>query len=124
MLGGRPGSGTTWGMRIGAARAGPAIVLESALSKQPDRRSSLAIGLDLASRVTTIGLEFALPAAAGYGLDSWLGTMPAATVAGVVLGFLAGMYHAVRMASRMPGGPVPPVPRRGERESSPGPRRP
>jgi F0F1-type ATP synthase assembly protein I len=61
------------------------------------------VGLDLASRVTTIGLEFALPAAAGYGLDSWLGTKPAATVCGVVLGFIVGMFHAVRMSREMSG---------------------
>ena len=103
------------------ARAGPAIVRESGLSKQPDRRSSLAIGLDLASRVTTIGLEFALPAAAGYGLDSWLGTKPAVTVAGVVLGFLTGMFHAVKMASRMPSGPGRPASKGGSCEELPGP---
>jgi hypothetical protein len=72
------------------------------------------VGLDLASRLTTIGLEFALPVAGGYGLDSWLGTMPAATIAGAVLGFLVGMLHAVRMsrevsgvAKRPPGKPGP-----------------
>ncbi len=103
------------------ARAGPAIVRESGLSRQPDRRSSLAIGLDLASRVTTIGLEFALPAAAGYGLDTWLGTKPAVTVVGVVLGFLTGMFHAVKMASRMPGGTGQPASNGGSREVLPGP---
>ncbi len=71
--------------------------------EKPESRSSLGVGLDLASRVTTIGLEFALPAAAGYGLDSWLGTMPAATVCGVVLGFIVGMLHAVRMSREMSG---------------------
>jgi F0F1-type ATP synthase assembly protein I len=73
------------------------------------------VGLDLASRVTTIGLEFALPAAAGYGLDSWLGTMPAATVCGVILGFLVGMLHSVRVSREMSGGyrrsPGEPTPR-------------
>jgi hypothetical protein len=61
------------------------------------------VGLDLASRLTTIGLEFALPVAGGYGLDSWLGTMPAATIAGAVLGFLVGMLHAVRMSREVSG---------------------
>ena len=68
--------------------------------EQPEPRSPLGVGFDLASRATTIGLEFALPAAAGYGLDSWLGTKPAATVCGVVLGFIVGMLHAVRMSRR------------------------
>jgi hypothetical protein len=69
--------------------------------EQPEPRSPLGVGLDLATKVTTIGLEFALPAAAGYGLDSWLGTMPAATVVGVILGFIVGMLHAVRMSGEM-----------------------
>ena len=72
--------------------------------EQPDSRSSLAKGFELASRLTTIGLEFALPAAGGYGLDAWLGTMPAATISGAALGFLAGMVHAVRMAREFSGG--------------------
>lgn len=72
--------------------------------EKPEPRSSLGVGLDLASRVTTIGLEFALPAAAGYGLDSWLGTMPVATVSGVVLGFVVGMLHVLRMSREMSGG--------------------
>lgn len=76
--------------------------------EQPGPRSSLGVGLDLATKVTTIGLEFALPAAAGYGVDSWLGTMPAATVCGVLLGFLVGMMHAVRMSGQMGGGPPRP----------------
>jgi hypothetical protein len=73
------------------------------------------VGLDLATRVTTIGLEFALPAGAGYGLDSWLGTMPAATVSGVVLGFVIGMLHAVRMSREMDGGPTRTPPGRSRR---------
>jgi ATP synthase protein I len=72
--------------------------------EQPEPRSPLAIGFELASRVTTIGLEFALPAAAGYGLDSWLKTMPLATIIGVLLGFFLGMFHAVRMARELAGG--------------------
>jgi ATP synthase protein I len=86
--------------------------------EQPEPRSPLGVGLDLATRVTTIGLEFALPAAAGYGLDSRLGTMPAATVTGVLLGFLIGMLHAVRMSREMVGDPSRPGGRRGPRGRS------
>ena len=39
------------------------------------------------------------PPAAGYGLDRWLRTMPVATVIGVVLGFVVGMLHAVRIVA-------------------------
>ncbi len=76
--------------------------------EQPVPRSPLGVGLDLASKVTTIGLEFALPAAGGYGLDAWLGTRPAATVAGVILGFIVGMLHAVRMSRELSSHPGPP----------------
>jgi Putative F0F1-ATPase subunit Ca2+/Mg2+ transporter len=78
--------------------------------EQPEPRSPLGVGLELASRVATVGLEFALPAAAGYWADSRLGTMPAATVTGAVLGFLVGMLHAVRMSREIPGGRRPGAP--------------
>jgi hypothetical protein len=63
------------------------------------------VGLELASRITTIGLEFALPPVAGFGVDYWLGTTPAATLIGAVLGFVVGMLHAVRMSSELAPGP-------------------
>jgi hypothetical protein len=72
--------------------------LESCVVEHPEPRSPLGVGLEMASRITTIGLEFALPAVAGYGLDSWMGTTPAATLIGALLGFLAGTFHSVRMA--------------------------
>jgi ATP synthase protein I len=80
---------------------------ESCVVEQPEPRTPLGVGLQLASKVTTIGLEFALPAAAGYGLDSWLRTTPVATVIGVVLGFLVGMMHAVRISREFAGGRPP-----------------
>lgn len=86
--------------------------------EQPEPRSPLGVGLDLASRLTTIGLEFALPAAGGYGLDAWLGTMPAATIGGAVLGFLVGMLHAVRMSREFSG--TAGGPRRRDRSDPPG----
>ena len=77
---------------------GAAGELESCVVEHPEPRSPLGVGLEIASRITTIGLEFALPAAVGFGLDSWMGTIPAATLIGALLGFLAGMFHSVRMA--------------------------
>ncbi len=85
------------------AACGAAGKLESCVVEHPESRSPLGVGLEVASRIMTIGLEFALPAAAGYGLDSWLGTTPWATLAGAVLGFLAGMLHSVRMARDLSG---------------------
>jgi len=78
---------------------------------QPERRSSLSVGMEWASRVSTIGLEFALPPLAGAGLDRWWGSSPWATVIGAVLGFAVGMMHVLRIAGAEtkrlgpPGGP-------------------
>ncbi len=74
------------------------------MDKQPESRSAVALGFEWASRVTTIGMEFALPAMIGYGVDSWLHTAPAVTIVGAVVGFILGMLHAVRMTRQLTGG--------------------
>jgi len=71
--------------------------------EQRESQTPLAVGIEWASRISTIGLEFALPPALGYGVDSWLRTTPAATLAGAVLGFLVGMWQIMRMARQLPG---------------------
>ncbi|HEX8203256.1 MAG TPA: AtpZ/AtpI family protein [Isosphaeraceae bacterium] len=63
-----------------------------------DDRSPLALGLMWASRVTSLGLEFSLPVLGGYYLDRWRHTSPAATLAGLVLGFAIGMVHLLQIA--------------------------
>ena len=75
------------------------------MADQREPRSPLGVGLELASRITTIGLEFALPPVAGFGVDYWLGTIPAATIIGAVIGFAVGMLHAVRMSGELASGP-------------------
>ena len=69
---------------------------------QPDRRSALAIGVEWASRVSTIGLEFALPPLAGAYVDQRAGTSPWLTLLGVFLGFAMGMWHILRIAREAP----------------------
>jgi ATP synthase protein I len=71
---------------------------------QPERRSSLSVGLEWASRVSSVGLEFALPPLAGAYVDSRAGTTPWLTLLGVVLGFAAGMTHILRIANQGRGG--------------------
>ena len=68
------------------------------MTPKPDQRSPLSIGLDWGSRITTIGLEFALPAVLGFGLDRWLNTGPWLTIAGSLLGLLVGILHMIRLA--------------------------
>ena len=60
-------------------------------------------GLALASRV---GVEMVaatvVGAAAGYGLDRWLGTGPWLLAVGVVLGAVAGILGVYRLVNRLP----------------------
>lgn len=69
-----------------------------------DRDSGLGIGLALAYRGMTLGVEFALPAVAGYAADRRWHTAPLLTLVGATLGFAAGMWHLLRISS---GGPKP-----------------
>ena len=50
-------------------------------------------GLDA---VITLGAEIAVPTFLGYWADAQLGWTPALTLAGVTLGFGAGLYHFIR----------------------------
>jgi ATP synthase protein I len=76
---------------------------ETSVIQQPDSRSALSIGLDWGTRITTIGLEFALPAFIGFGLDRWWNTIPWMTVVGAFLGLAIGMTHVLRLAYELPG---------------------
>ena len=81
--------------------------------ERPEPRSSLALGMEWASRVTTIGLVFVLPMLLGYGADRVLGTLPVATVTGLFLGVVLGLVQTVRLTLTLPGGPPPRVHPRG-----------
>jgi ATP synthase protein I len=71
----------------------------------PDRRSPLSIGIDWAARISVLGFEFSLPPIAGYFVDRWLGSNPVGTLVGMIVGFLMGMMHLLRIArdSSKPG---------------------
>jgi F0F1-type ATP synthase assembly protein I len=47
-----------------------------------------------------IGFEMIAPMLIGLGLDYWLGWMPWATVIGLIVGFVGGMVHLVRMVQK------------------------
>jgi hypothetical protein len=89
--------------------------------QEQDTRSALSIGLDWGTRVTTIGLEFALPAFVGFGLDRWWDTSPWMTLVGAILGVATGMTHVLRLASSLqaPGGTRARAADRGEDKGSP-----
>ncbi|MBV8487963.1 MAG: AtpZ/AtpI family protein [Planctomycetaceae bacterium] len=73
------------------------------VSQKSDGRSALSIGIDWSARITTIGLEFALPACLGFGLDRWWRTSPWLTVIGAFLGLGIGMLHVIRLGSSLSG---------------------
>jgi F0F1-type ATP synthase assembly protein I len=55
-------------------------------------------GVHWASQVISIGLVFALPPFAGYGLDRLWGTGALLTIVGGFFGFAAGMYYILLIA--------------------------
>src|SRR5436305_1338956 len=61
-------------------------------------RSPLSVGLGLASKISTLGFEFALPPLLGYFLDKRLGSAPAGLLVGMILGFTIGIMHILRFA--------------------------
>ncbi len=54
--------------------------------------------MEWAAKITTVGLEMALPAIGGYYLDRRLGTSYWALV-GAVFGVVCGMWHLLQMTS-------------------------
>lgn len=80
---------------------------------RPESRSAVSVGWAWASRITTIGLEFALPPLAGSWLDRRWGTTPLFTIIGAVMGFAVGMMHLLGIAREASG---PAVKRSDRRE--------
>lgn len=65
-------------------------------------------GMLWASRVTTVGLEFALPALAGLWLDGKWSVGPLGVIAGAAIGFTMGMFHLLRISRGGIDGPGTP----------------
>ncbi len=77
---------------------------ESCVSRPDESRSNLAIGMQWASRVTSVGLEFVVPPLLGHLADRRLGTSPLVLLIGSVVGFALGMMHILRFAREGTGG--------------------
>lgn len=58
----------------------------------------LAVAMEWVAKITTVGLEMALPAIGGAFLDRRLGTSYWALV-GLVLGVVGGMWHLLQMTA-------------------------
>ena len=69
------------------------------MPQQPtDNRPPMAVAMEWSARITTIGLEMALPAGGGYWLDGRMGTSPLFTALGGILGLVLGMLQLLQMA--------------------------
>ena len=67
--------------------------------ERPDfSESATSAGIRWASRVSTVGLEFALPPFAGLYLDRLWKCSPTLTIVGAFLGFAVGMAHLLQIA--------------------------
>ena len=60
-------------------------------------RSPYAVGYEWSVRISSIGLEMALPPAAGIWLDSRCGTLPLFTILGAVFGMTTAMIHLIQI---------------------------
>lgn len=61
-------------------------------------RSPVALGWAWASRISSLGLSFAIPPLLGAWIDQRLGSGPIGVLAGMVLGFVAGMARILAIA--------------------------
>jgi ATP synthase protein I len=63
-----------------------------------DGRSPVARGYVLASRVTSIGMQMALPPLIGWWVDNQFNTSPWLLILGGIFGFSVSMLELVRLA--------------------------
>jgi ATP synthase protein I len=75
--------------------------------ERPDPRDSTSVGILWASRITAVGLEFALPAVGGLFLDRKWSLGPLGLIAGVILGFALGMVHLLSISREGSGAKRP-----------------
>ena len=73
------------------------------MTRSNEPRSALSVGLQWASRVSTVGIEFVVPTLFGVWLDSRWGTSPLAMLTGTLLGFSVMMLHLLRIVRERSG---------------------
>lgn len=63
-----------------------------------DPRSPLSVGVGWAYKITSIGLEFTVPALIGLGIDAWIDSTPWGLLIGASLGFMIGLAELLRIS--------------------------
>ena len=81
---------------------------------RPDRRSPIAVGMQWASRITSLALELVVPTLLGYWGDRRWGTAPWLVVGGAVIGLLAAGMHFKQLVDELGGRPGPPTRQKSE----------
>jgi hypothetical protein len=66
------------------------------VSDERGKPDPIALAMEWVAKITTVGLEMALPAIGGHYLDRRLGTSYWQLV-GIVLGVVVGMWHLLQM---------------------------
>jgi len=66
-------------------------------NSDPQGRSPYAVGYEWSVRISTIGLEMALPPVFGMWLDSKCGTLVLFTLLGAVFGMTTALIHLIRI---------------------------
>ena len=54
--------------------------------------------MEWVARITTVSLEMVLPGVIGYWIDLRLGTKVVFLILGVILGFVGGLRHLIKLA--------------------------
>jgi F0F1-type ATP synthase assembly protein I len=70
---------------------------------RPDRRSSIAIGMQWATRITSLAFEMVVPALLGYWGDEKWGTAPWLVITGAVVGMLSAGLHFKQIMDELAG---------------------
>jgi F0F1-type ATP synthase assembly protein I len=66
------------------------------VSDERGKPNPIALAMEWVAKITTVGLEMALPAIGGGYLDRWLNTNYWQLV-GIVVGMIVGMWHLLQM---------------------------
>ena len=80
----------------------------SAAAVRRANQQSTSTGIEIASRVTTIGMEMAAPPLLGWMLDRWLGTSPWLLILCAALGLYLAFTHLMALSKVLNRPKAPP----------------
>ncbi len=93
-------TGRLAGTRLTPSDCSRGLERRTTLSDQSPRPSPVAEALALASRITGIAAEMAIPPLLGYWADQKLGTKLLLLIVGMVIGFALGLWQLLQLTKR------------------------